>query len=113
MNAYPSERDNIVERVNSLCLRLFDAWCDTRSVTALAYLMHCWPMIDSTPGALRRLGETMRDLQRYHGDQLDDEAFQALCEMAALIDELVGRPARTVRLMVPGEVPGEVPETMG
>ncbi|MBP0588193.1 hypothetical protein J8I87_00310 [Paraburkholderia sp. LEh10] len=109
MIAYPSERESTVERVNSLCLRLFDTWCDTRSVTALAYLMHCWPMIGSTPAAMRRLGETMRDLQRYHGDQLGDEAFHALCEMAALIDELLGRPARTVRLTAPGEVP----ETIG
>jgi hypothetical protein len=105
MIAYPSERGNVVEQVNSLCLRLFDSWCETRSVTALAYLMHCWPMIDSTPAALRRLGETMRDLQRYHGDQLDDDAFHALCEMAGLIDEVAGRPARTVRLTVPSEVP--------
>jgi hypothetical protein len=105
MIAYLSERENVVQQVNALCLRLFDAWCETRSVTALAYLMHCWPLIDSTPAALRRLGETMCDLRRYHADQLDDEAFDALCEMGDLIDELMGRPVRSVRLGVTGEVP--------
>ncbi|MBN3759612.1 hypothetical protein [Burkholderia sp. Ac-20365] len=105
MIAYLSERENVVEQVNLLCLRLFDRWCETRCVTALAYLMHCWPLMDSTPAALRRLGETMCDLRRYHADQLDGEGFQALCEMADLIEELVGRPARTVRLKVFGEMP--------
>ena len=105
MIAYLSERENVVEQVNSLCLQLFDAWCETRSVTALAYLMHCWPLIDSTPMALRRLGETMGDLRRYHADQLDDDGFATLCDMGDLIDELVGQPVRTVRLNVLGEVP--------
>lgn len=99
MIGYLSERENIVEQVNSICTRLFDTWCETRSLTPLTYLMHCWPMIDSTPNAIRRLGETMRDLRRYHVDQLDEYGFQSLCEMADLIDELIERPARTVRLM--------------
>ncbi len=105
MMAYLSERENVVEQVDSLCLRLFDTWCETGSVTPLAYLLHCWPLTDSAPGALRRLGETMRDLRRHHADQLDAYGFQALCEMADLIDELVERPARTVRMMAVGEVP--------
>ncbi|KAA1009706.1 hypothetical protein FVF58_20620 [Paraburkholderia panacisoli] len=109
MIAYLSERENIVEQVNSICLRLFDAWCELRSVTPLAYLMHCWPMIDSTPQAVRRIGETMRDLRRYHADQLDDNDFQVLCEMADLLDELSEQPARTVRLI---DI-GEMPETRG
>jgi hypothetical protein len=105
MIAYLSERENIVEQVNAICLRLFDAWCELRSVTPLAYLMHCWPMIDSTPQAVRRIGETMRDLRRYHADQLDDDDFQVLCEMADLLDELGERPAHTVRLIDIGEMP--------
>ncbi|MPW18778.1 MULTISPECIES: hypothetical protein [Paraburkholderia] len=105
MMAYLSERENVVEQVDSLCLRLFDTWCETRSVTPLAYLLHCWPMTDSTPAALRRVGESMRDLRRRHADQLDAYGFHAQCEMADLIDELVERPARTVRLMAVGEVP--------
>lgn len=102
--AYLSERENIVEQINSICMSLFETWCQTRNVTALAYLMHCWPMIDSTPTTLRRLGESMRDLRRYHAGQLDKEAFQALCDIAELIDDLIGPPVRTVRLMVVGEI---------
>lgn len=109
MITYLSERENVVEQINSICLRLFDAWCESRNVTPLAYLMHCWPMINSTPHAVRRLGETMRDLRRYHGDDLDEDDFQVLCEMADLIDELIERPARTVRL----RAEGEMPETFG
>ncbi|SAL62972.1 hypothetical protein AWB74_03287 [Caballeronia arvi] len=71
-------------------------------VTPLAYLMHCWPMIDATPNALRRLGDTMRDLRRYHGEQLDKWTFQALCDMADLIDELNGHRARPMRRMFAG-----------
>ncbi|MGF6652731.1 hypothetical protein OKW34_003320 [Paraburkholderia youngii] len=99
MIAYLSERENAVEEINSVCLRLFDEWCETRRVTLLAYLMHCWPLLDSTPKMLKRLGETMRDLRLYHVDQLDESEFQALCELADLIDELIERPAqiRSVR----------------
>jgi hypothetical protein len=99
MIAYLSERENVVEQVNSICLQLFDTWCETRSVTPLAYLMHCWPMIDSTPTAIRRLGETLHNLRRYHAGQLDEYGFQALCEIADLLDDLIERPARTVRLV--------------
>ncbi|MEX3969912.1 hypothetical protein [Paraburkholderia caribensis] len=109
MIVYLSERENLVEQVNSLCQRLFDAWCETRSVTALAYLMHCWPLSDSTPVVLRRLGETLRELRRNHADRLDGADFQALCDMADLIDKLVGRPSRTVSL----KALGEMPETTG
>jgi hypothetical protein len=103
MIPYLSERENAIEQVNSICMRLFDTWCETRGVTPLAYLMHCWPMIDVTPVGLRRVGDTMRDLRRYHSDQLDEDSFLALCEMAELIDELVEGPARAVRIMAVGE----------
>ncbi|MPW22621.1 hypothetical protein GCT13_38875 [Paraburkholderia sp. CNPSo 3157] len=103
--AYLSERENNVEQINLICLRMFDTWCKARNVTALTYLMHCWPMIDSTPAALRCLGETMRKLRRYHTDQLDENGFRALCEMADMIDDLIERPAPVVNLMAVGESP--------
>jgi len=104
MIAYPSEWENVIEQINSSCLRLFDTWCETRSVTALAYLMYCWPLIDSTPNTLRRLGETIRDLRRSDADQLDENAFLGLYEMADLMDELSEHSAGTVRaISVRGE----------
>ena len=36
------------------------------------------------------LGAATHDLRRYHVDQLDTSAFQALCELGDLIDELAG-----------------------
>lgn len=42
----------------------------------------------------------MRDLRIYHADDLDKCSFQVLCEMADLIEGLVGRPERSVRLIV-------------
>lgn len=103
MIAYMSERENVVEQVNTICMHLFDTWCEARSLTPLAYLMHCWPLVDSTPSALRRLGHTMRDLRLHHRDQLDSKGFHLLCEMADLIEELTERPARTVRLIAVGD----------
>jgi hypothetical protein len=105
MIPYLSERENAIEQVNVICMRLFDRWCEIRSVTPLAYLMHCWPMIDVTPIGLRRVGETMRDLRRYYSNQLDEECFLALCEIADLIDDLVEVPARAVKVMTLREVP--------
>jgi hypothetical protein len=102
METYMLELETRVEQVNAICMRLFDTWCESRDVTSLAYLMHCWPMIDATPNALRRLGDTMRDLRRYHGEQLNKWTFQALCDMADLIDELIEHRARTMRRMVAG-----------
>ncbi|MEX3788701.1 hypothetical protein FSB08_37280 [Paraburkholderia sp. JPY432] len=97
MMGYLSERENVVEQIDSICLRLFDAWCEARSVKSLAYLMHCWPLIDSTPNALKRLGETMRELRRNHAEQINEYDFRALCEVADLIDELT--EPRAVRLL--------------
>jgi hypothetical protein len=62
---------------------------DPRSVTPLAYLMYCWPIVNSTPFGFRRLAHTMRELRRYHPDQLEEENFQALCDIADLLDELI------------------------
>jgi hypothetical protein len=92
---YLSEPENVVEEINLFCMRLFDTWCESRNVMALAYLMHCWPMTESTPQALRRLGETMRDLRRYHADQIEEPSLQTLCEMVDVIDEIIERPAQT------------------
>jgi hypothetical protein len=101
MIAYLSERENVVEQINSICRRLFDTWCEKRSVTSLAYLMHGWPLPDSTPNVIRRLGETMRELRRYHANQLNESDFHSLCELADLIDELIERSTPISRALSP------------
>jgi hypothetical protein len=77
-------------------------WCEARSVLPLTYLMHCWPMCDSGPATLRRLGETMQELRRHHADQLDAYGFQTLCQMADLIEDLIGRAAESARFIAIG-----------
>jgi hypothetical protein len=59
MIPYLSERENAVEHIHTICLRLFDSWCENRNVIPLAYLMHCWPLINSGPISIRRLADTM------------------------------------------------------
>ena len=89
MIPYLSERENEVEYINSMCLRLFDSWCESRSVTPLGYLLHCWPLVDSGPKAIRRLGETLRELRKSHADALDRDTSQVLRELADCVDEIL------------------------
>ena len=84
-----SERENAVERINAICLRLFDIWCQRRSVTALTYLLHCWPLMDSRPATIRRLHKTLSELRRTHLETIDVEAEQALFELAVWTDEIL------------------------
>lgn len=57
---------------NEVCLVLFDGWCERRNVTALAYLMHAWPLIDDDEFLIRRLLQSMRELEKHHRDTLLD-----------------------------------------
>lgn len=89
MIPYLSGRENEVEYINSICLRLFDTWCEKRSVTPLGYLLHCWPLLDSKPQAIRRLGDTLRELRKSHPEALDRDASHALRELADCVDEIL------------------------
>jgi len=86
-----------VEAVNTICRRLFEAWCESRSLAPLAWLMHGWPLQDLRAGTLLRLQETMKDLRRFHADKLDLYTLSMLGELARTLDELIDRaemPAR-------------------
>ncbi len=91
MISYPSQRETEVEHINSICFRLFDIWCERRSITPLGYLMHCWPLVDSGPKAIRRVGETLRELRKSHPMELDGEATAMLRELAECVDALLLR----------------------
>ena len=84
-------RNTCVQDVNTICMRLFDTWCESRNLTPLAYLMHCWPLSDCRPHTIRRLQETMKDLRRNHADKLDPYALSVLGELASHLDELIDR----------------------
>ncbi|MFP6561835.1 hypothetical protein WJ542_26540 [Paraburkholderia sp. B3] len=89
MDSWPLDRKERVDEVETLCLRLFDAWCESRSLVPLTYLMHCWPMPHRCAGAMRRLYETVTDLRRYHSDWLDMQTSATLGELCECLGRLV------------------------
>jgi hypothetical protein len=91
MIPYLSERENAVEHINTICMHLFDSWCEHRSVTPLVYLLHCWPLMDSHPTTIRRLGDTLSELRKTHLEALDAETVQDLFELADCVDEVLLR----------------------
>jgi hypothetical protein len=91
MIPYLSQRENEVEHINSICFRLFDIWCERRCITPLGYLLHCWPLVDSGPKAIRRVGETLRELRKSHHTELDGDVAAMLRELADCVDDLLLR----------------------
>jgi hypothetical protein len=84
-----SERENAVEQINAICLRLFDIWCKSRSMTALTYLLHCWPLMDGRSATIRRLDKTLSELRKTKLETIDAEAAQALSELADWTGEIL------------------------
>jgi hypothetical protein len=96
-----------VQEVNTICMRLFDAWCESRNLTPLAYLMHCWPLLDCGAGTIRRVQETMKDLRRNHADKLDLYALSVLGDLARSLDELIDRAETSPRRLFVGSLLGK------
>ncbi|TKC92310.1 hypothetical protein FAZ69_01070 [Trinickia terrae] len=97
------EREEAVEQINSICLRLFDLWCEKRCVTPLAYLMHCWPLLDTGGASIRRLVDTMDELCKFHPDEvLEHDLWLPLHELAARADDLLVRHPEPSRLAAAG-----------
>jgi len=89
MILYLSERENSVEQIDVLCKRLFDAWCEARSVMPLSYLLKGWPLRDSEPTTIRRLGNVLRELRKHRPDALAAETLANLYELSDCIDEFL------------------------
>jgi hypothetical protein len=96
------DRKAQIEEADTLCLRLFDTWCETRSLTPLAYLMHGWPLRNTGIDRLRRLQETLKDLRAYHEDQLDSEALSMLDALFVCLDAVIDRSQPPVALRLAG-----------
>lgn len=58
------------EEIETLCFRLFDGWCERRSIIPLAYLMYAWPILTSDGFSNKRIETTLRELQQFHPDSL-------------------------------------------
>lgn len=52
--------------IEGICMRLFDTWCEQRSVLPLAYLMHAWPLVEHTENSLKRLSQSLGELILFH-----------------------------------------------
>lgn len=89
MIAELAEYRNAVESIDEICLHLFDQWCESRSVTPLAYLMHCWPLTDRRAPSVKRLCETLWELGRQHPDALDGVQSGLLAELTERCDDML------------------------
>ncbi|CAE6738927.1 hypothetical protein R69927_00817 [Paraburkholderia domus] len=89
MVPYLSERENAVEHINAMCMHLFDLWCESRSVVPLAHLLKGWPLTNSDPEAIRRLGNALRDLRRHHVLDPNGASFHELCELSDCVEDLL------------------------
>jgi hypothetical protein len=87
MSSLLSEREVVQERIERACMSLFDTWCETRSVAPLTYLLHCWPLADGGARAIRRMRDTLRELQSSHPDSLDASAASTLATLIRCVDE--------------------------
>ncbi|TDN63544.1 hypothetical protein B0G77_7215 [Paraburkholderia sp. BL10I2N1] len=102
MVPYLSERENAVEHINTMCSRLFDLWCERRSIMPLTFLLRGWPLVSSDPEPLRRLGNAIRDLRRQHLHELSADAFQQLCELSDCVEDLLALWSVTNRATATG-----------
>ncbi|KVW47312.1 hypothetical protein [Burkholderia ubonensis] len=89
MNSPLSAREAAAESVNGICLRLFDTWCETRAVVPLAYLMHCWPLLDNRESSVRRLAETLQELEKFHPQVLSEDEIQLLRQLGASASDMI------------------------
>jgi hypothetical protein len=89
MIPYLSERENSIQHIDALCMRLFDTWCDTRSVKPLAHLLKVWPLRNSEPATIRGLNDVLRNLRNQHPNALTVEMTDILLELADCLEELL------------------------
>ena len=89
MVPYLSEREKAIENISAMCLRLFNEWCESRSVEPLALLLRAWPLTNSDPEAVRRLGNALRELRRRPLPGVSCAAFEEICELSECVEDLL------------------------
>lgn len=88
MSIVGDTQPKLAAEIASLCIVLFDRWCEKRSVVPLAYLMHTWPIVKPTPPLIRRLSSTLRELVIFHADALDAEDHQMVRDVIEMANRL-------------------------
>ncbi|NPT53763.1 hypothetical protein GNZ13_03825 [Paraburkholderia sp. 5N] len=92
MSGHSENHEHVFERLNTACQRLFETWCESRSVIPLGYLLHSWPLPDKGHVSVKRLADGLRELGRTDPDALGGRIWPILCELALCIDEIVLYP---------------------
>jgi hypothetical protein len=92
MNGHSESREVAVESLNTACERLFDIWCESRSVIPLSYLLHCWPLPDWGHASVKKLSDGLRELRISNPDALGGRVRPILGELTSCIDEILLYP---------------------
>jgi hypothetical protein len=71
-------------RVEELCIALFEHWCERRELIPLAYLLHVWPFLPTTPHAVGALSAALHDLLVFHDEAIDDRGRQLIDDIRTL-----------------------------
>lgn len=90
MNTSGLSKREEMEEIDQLCLLLFDAWCEGRSIIPLAYLMYAWPISPPGPLAATRLSNTLQQLQRLHCESLTQRDQQVVRRVLLAINAYAG-----------------------
>jgi hypothetical protein len=75
--------------IERICMRLFDTWCEQRSVLPLAYLMHAWPLAEHTENALKRLSQSLGELLCFNSkmiSKIDRELILKIVHILKIIE---------------------------
>jgi hypothetical protein len=76
-----------LERIDGICCRLFDRWCERRAVLPLAYLMHSWPFVGKSLPEDSRLAESLGELIRGNEGAISVVEHGLIQELIELINE--------------------------
>ena len=90
MTDYFLPRENTVERIDELCIRLFELWCEERKLVPLAYLLHCWPLTGHDTVAVKRLADAMSDLCQFQTAKLSTRESTLIREIIGNAREIIG-----------------------
>lgn len=81
---YPDADFRLRGQVDDLCRALFDHWCERRELIPLAYLLHAWPFLPTTPYPVDALLTGLRHLLVFHGETIDDLGRQLIGDIQTL-----------------------------
>ena len=105
-----SEAEAETETLHALCAQLFESFCAHRSVLPLAYLMHAWPLIESSEEGHRKLRQSLLDLSEWHADEVDPAEYLLISQIVSALaipdDVAANEPERSIARVLETYLPG-------